>query len=52
MAVADRRRTGGQGAGAVQNGKLHDHVQQAQRLVMGDMLLGLGRLDIGQGKNG
>ena len=52
MAVAHCRRARGGSARAVQNGKLHDHVQSAQRLVMGHVLLCLGRLNIGQGKNG
>ena len=46
-----RRRIGRRrGQVAARHRRLHQHVEPAERLVMGDMLLRLGRLQVGQGK--
>ena len=52
MAVPDRRRGGRHGQVAGQHRQLHHHVQKAQRLVVGDVLLRLRRQDQGQLQDG
>ena len=48
MAVPVGGARGRRGARAVQHGQLHHGVEQAQRLIMGDMLLRLRGQNIGQ----
>ena len=48
VAVAIGRAAGRRGQVAVEDGKLHEPVEQPQRLVVGDMLLGLRREDVRQ----
>ena len=52
MSIAVCRAGGWRGAHPIKDGQLHHGIKQAQGLVVGDMLLGLGGQKIGQAQMG